>query len=187
MYNLLIRCSKKMYYANALEVNSKNLKKTWAIINEAISNKGPKNPISEIFFNGITINNPFDIAQKFNQFFTSIAANLSTEINPSDLSIDDTPSLPVTLDELLSTINCIQDKKTPDFNNISMHLVKKSIVNISAPLIHIFNCSLTSGRVPDKMKIAKVVPIFKSGNANDINSYRPISLLCTFSKFLRKL
>jgi hypothetical protein len=93
----------------------------------------------------------------------------------------------VTLDELLSTINCIQDKKTPDFNNISMHLVKKSIVNISAPLIHIFNCSLTSGRVPDKMKIAKVVPIFKSGNANDINSYRPISLLCTFSKILEKI
>jgi hypothetical protein len=37
------------------------------------------------------------------------------------------------------------------------------------------------------MKIAKVVPVFKSGNVNDINNYRPISLLCTFSKILEKI
>jgi hypothetical protein len=37
------------------------------------------------------------------------------------------------------------------------------------------------------MKIAKVVPIFKSGCVNDINNYRPISLLCTFSKILEKI
>jgi hypothetical protein len=37
------------------------------------------------------------------------------------------------------------------------------------------------------MKIAKVVPIFKSGNQTDINNYRPISLLCSFSKILEKI
>jgi hypothetical protein len=37
------------------------------------------------------------------------------------------------------------------------------------------------------MKIAKVIPIFKSGNVNDINNYRPISLLCSFSKILEKI
>jgi hypothetical protein len=46
---------------------------------------------------------------------------------------------------------------------------------------------LETGKVPDKMKIAKVIPIFKSGNVNDINNYRPISLLCTFSKILEKI
>jgi hypothetical protein len=96
------------------------LKKTWSILNETINKKSSKNPITEIIFNGVTINNPYDIAQKFNQFFTSVAANLSEEINPSDLLIDDTPvtearfnmsSSPVTLDELVSTINDLQDKK----------------------------------------------------------------------------
>jgi hypothetical protein len=37
------------------------------------------------------------------------------------------------------------------------------------------------------MKIAKVIPVFKSGCVNDINNYRPISLLCTFSKILEKI
>jgi hypothetical protein len=68
-----------------------------------------------------------------------------------------------------------------------MHLLKKIIVNISSPLIHIFNCSLITGIVPEKMKVAKVIPIFKSGNVNDINNYRPISLLCSFSKILEKI
>jgi hypothetical protein len=195
-YNVLVRAAKKLYFANILKINSKNLKKTWSILNEAINKKSSKNPITEIIFNGITINNPYDIAQKFNQFFTSVAANLYEEINPSDLLIDDTPvtearfnmsSSPVTLDELVSTVNDLQDKKTVDFNNISMFLVKKVILNISDPLIHIFNRSLASGKVPDKMKVAKVIPIFKSGNVNDINNYRPISLLCTFSKILEKI
>jgi hypothetical protein len=38
-----------------------------------------------------------------------------------------------------------------------------------------------------KLKIAQVVPIFKSGSHTDINNYRPISLFCSFSKILEKI
>jgi Reverse transcriptase (RNA-dependent DNA polymerase) len=68
-----------------------------------------------------------------------------------------------------------------------MHLVKKSLPLIAEPLIHIFNLSLLQGVVPDKFKIAKVIPVFKSGNPQDMNNYRPISLLCSFSKILEKI
>jgi hypothetical protein len=172
------------------------LKKTWSILNEAINKKGPKNTISEIICNGITINNSFEIAQKFNNFFTSVASSFLNEINPADSEIDITPitdqrfdmsSVPVSIEELELALGNLQDKKTPDLNNISMHLLKKTINSVREPLLHIFNCSLSSGIVPDRMKIAKVVPIFKSGNATDINNYRPISLLCTFSKILEKI
>ncbi len=37
------------------------------------------------------------------------------------------------------------------------------------------------------MKIAKVIPVFKSGEKNNFNNYRPISLLPQFSKVLGKL
>ena len=37
------------------------------------------------------------------------------------------------------------------------------------------------------MKIAKVIPLFKSGSKNDLNNYRPISLLPQLSKILEKL
>ena len=37
------------------------------------------------------------------------------------------------------------------------------------------------------MKIAKVVPLFKSGDKSSFNNYRPISLLSQFSKILEKV
>ena len=36
------------------------------------------------------------------------------------------------------------------------------------------------------MKIAKIVPIFKSGDKTDVTNYKPISLLPVFSKLVEK-
>ena len=58
---------------------------------------------------------------------------------------------------------------------------------ISEPLTHIINVSLDSGIVPDELKIAKVVPIYKAADNTILNNYRPISLLSAFSKVLEKI
>ena len=55
------------------------------------------------------------------------------------------------------------------------------------PLTLIVNQSLGSGIFPNKLKIAKVIPIFKKDDAHLLNNYRPISLLPTISKVLKKL
>ena len=65
--------------------------------------------------------------------------------------------------------------------------MKNSIDHIILPLTHIINQSLATGIVPHDMKIAKVIPIFKSGNKNIFNNYRPISILPAFSKILEKV
>ena len=49
------------------------------------------------------------------------------------------------------------------------------------------NRSFQTGIVPDDMKIAKVVPIYKAADSSLIKNYRPISLLTSFSKLLEKL
>ena len=64
----------------------------------------------------------------------------------------------------------------------------KNVVNeIISPLTYILNQSLSNGKVPDKMKIAKVVQIFKKGHKESLNNYRPIPLLTTISKILERL
>ena len=44
-----------------------------------------------------------------------------------------------------------------------------------------------TGTFPDKMKIARVIPLFKSGDDSTFNNYRPVSLPPQFSKILEKL
>jgi hypothetical protein len=47
--------------------------------------------------------------------------------------------------------------------------------------------SFQSGIIPDRMKIAKVRPLFKKGDRQDVQNYRPISVLTVFSKILERL
>ena len=58
---------------------------------------------------------------------------------------------------------------------------------IITPLHHLINLSLETGYVPREFKIAKVVPVFKSGDKHNYNNYHPISLLSSFSKLMGKV
>ena len=54
------------------------------------------------------------------------------------------------------------------------------------PLTHLINLSLTQGKFPDSLKIAKVVPVFKQGSHMLCTNYRPISVLPALSKIFEK-
>jgi hypothetical protein len=94
---------------------------------------------------------------------------------------------PVTQTEILDSIKQLQPKKSTDINGISMFFLKKVINSIIKPFHHIVHLSLLTGIVPSQLKIAKVVPIFKSGDQTLLDNYRPISLLSNFSKILEKV
>ena len=49
------------------------------------------------------------------------------------------------------------------------------------------NLSVNSGIFPDKLKIAKVLPLFKSGDKFDLVNFRPVSVLVAFSKIFEKI
>ena len=55
------------------------------------------------------------------------------------------------------------------------------------PLLKIFNLSIATGVVPNDFKLAKVIPIFKTGDTQLVTNYRPISILPGFSKLLERL
>ena len=58
---------------------------------------------------------------------------------------------------------------------------------IALPLRHICNLSFRTGIFPDELKIANVVPIFKSGDEMIFSNYRPVSVLPVFSKIIERL
>ena len=52
--------------------------------------------------------------------------------------------------------------------------------------MHLLNLSISTNSFPNHWKIAKVTPLHKGGARNDINNYRPISVLPILSKILEK-
>ena len=65
-------------------------------------------------------------------------------------------------------------------------LLKDAATIIAPALTHIVNMSLISGIVPSDFKCGPIVPIYKSGPQNNIDNYRPITILPTVSEILEK-
>lgn len=65
-------------------------------------------------------------------------------------------------------------------------LIKEVSTPLTPILAAIFNNSFASGKFPSTLKLAKVIPVYKTGASDDVGNYRPISLLSVFSKLLEK-
>jgi hypothetical protein len=65
-------------------------------------------------------------------------------------------------------------------------MLKDCAKYISGPLYYVINLSIKSCTVPSLWKIAKIVPIYKSGNANLLENHRPISVLPVLSKIIER-
>jgi hypothetical protein len=76
-------------------------------------------------------------------------------------------------------------KSSAGYDEIPDMIVKQCIHTVKKPSTVIINLSLSSGIFPNQMKIAKVRPIFKKGQKQNIENYRPILILSGFQKFLK--
>ena len=130
------------------------------------------------------------ITKAFNNYFTEIGPNLASKIisgvNPMSYissSIENSMFLPHIYEIEISTII---KNSSPGWDNIPPVLLKSCITSYIKPLTYIVNKSFETGMFPDPMKLAKIVPIFKSGDKKIISNYRPISVLTFFSKFFEK-
>ena len=77
--------------------------------------------------------------------------------------------------------------KSTGYDNISYNAIRPIFHFITKPLKHIFNLSISTGIFPDSLKVARITPIFKSGDVTMMSNYRPISVLPCFSKILEKI
>ena len=88
----------------------------------------------------------------------------------------------VTDNQISKIIDCLHNKSSAGDDYISQKLIKKIKTPLVPVLRKLINMSIKDTTYPDILKIAKVIPIHKSGSKNNCSNYRPISLLSTFNK-----
>src|SRR5688572_15107072 len=139
---------------------------------------------------------PEEIANKFNSYFTEIAEILSKKIPDPISPFEDYLSPPTinsfgleetTPEEIIRLNRTIRLSHSKGIDDIDPFVASPSIANIARPLSEIVNCSFNTGIFPNALKIAKVVPIFKRGEKSDVANYRPISVLPFFAKIFENL
>jgi potassium voltage-gated channel Eag-related subfamily H protein 8 len=141
---------------------------------------------------------PLKIATEFNSFFTRVGKQISNSIPEVAKAPEDyvnynrrIPNMQLgntTPAHVKKVIANFQPKSSCDINGQSTKMIKAISSEISVPLAHIFNLSLSHTCIfPDKLKNCRVIPIFKAGDQMDVDNYRPISLLSSISKVLEKI
>lgn len=166
-------------------------KKAWEIINKECNSKKSQN--ISLCRNRINIENTAEICNIFNNHFVNsvkiIADDLALVGKVRDYSrfTDKTFFLgPVTKSEVISVIKSVADKKSAGMDRIPCYLLKNIADNIAEPLTDIINEAFVTGIFPDKLKLARVIPIFKKNDPTCVKNYRPVSLLSVFSKVIEK-
>lgn len=196
VFNKVMRASKKLYFSQNLSKNRKNPKKTWDLLREVMGTLNGNPKVSDIKIGQNTISDPREIAEQFNKHFVGACREISdsvpkTNITPeSFLTDDDSPDLEfgkTSPAHVRGIIKLLKSKSSTDINGISMKLLKFVSEEISTPLSHVFNLSLSKGKFPELLKGGKVVPVHKGGQEQLCDNYRPIALLNTISKILEKI
>jgi hypothetical protein len=197
IYQRVIRAAKCQYFVSKLEQNAANPKKTWQTLNEILGKAKKSDTVENLCVGGVNVSDPRDIANHFNEFFTSVGQTISESVSqiatpPEEFvnygrRIPDMRLTNTTPEHVLKTIQKFQPKPSTDVHGVSTKMIKLIGPEIAIPLSHIFNLSLLTGNFPSKLKQCRVVPIFKAGNHLDCDNYRPISLLSSISKILEKI
>ena len=128
-----------------------------------------------------------------NEFFTTIGSKLADAVPPSNKEYF-VPKFEKTMvpnytnqHETSKFLAKMKNKKNSGHDGISNEILKCCSPVIEIYLTNCFNNCIEKQFFPNSLKIAKVIPLYKKGNANDPGNYRPICLLSSLSKVFEKL
>jgi len=145
------------------------MKQTWKTINDIIGRGKTKDAKKKFKTDsGSHITNPQEITNHFNNFFVNIGPDLASNIRNSGKDYFDYLSnplsnsmymKPIVQTEIIKIIDKFKPNKSAGHDDIGNFIVKRVANEIVQPLTSIFNLSLSTGTVPQNLKIAKVIPI----------------------------
>ena len=190
--------AKCKYYADQFEKNKSNIRHTWSTTKEILSKKRNKKDFPNYFkLSDQHISDPMAMANHFNIFFANIGPELSKNHHSnSEKSVSSYMKQTIISSFNFECVNSeivekiileLSSKNSCGSDGLSTNFLKRISKIIAAPLSVIINQSLVTGIFPDRLKIAKVIPLFKKGDDHVFDNDRPISLLSSISKVVEKI
>ena len=187
--------AEREHYNKLLSENKNNLKKIWQILKEIINRNQRSSISSRFMINNQIVINKQTIADGFNSFYINVGPTLAKNIP----NVNKTPCSfikrsfnhtmhvdPVTSEEICKTIINLK-MGSPGYDNINSKVFKTTARHCVIPITHLVNLSVTTGIFPDELKIARVIPVFKSEDALLFSNYRPVSVLPVLSKIFERI
>ena len=194
MLRLIIRRSKKKYYADQFSRHANDPRRLWLNLREVTQTQKckPKLPV-QFDINGSLTEDQHVIAKEFNEYYSQVGPNLDSALGPCNIDpisyLADTMPLgtmsflPVTPSCLLNVVHNLKETGA-GVDGISAKLLKMLIPSITFEVTHLVNICLMKGVFPSIFKQALIIPIYKAGPRTTFSNYRPISILPVFSKVL---
>ena len=189
-----------MYFHKYFEENLKNSKKVWEGINNLLGRKNKAHKVitslkcprtKQVSYNSS------EFPDVMNKYFSSVGYNLASKMPyPFEHFSEYLPQLnspgsfffnPVSSSEIELEIMTIPQNKAHGLYSFPTHILRSAKHIISQPFSVLLDKLLEHGIYPTKLKLAKVIPIYKSDDPSDPSNYRPISLLSVFNRIFEKM
>ena len=177
--NLCIQNAKKYYYAREFTKYKGDIRKTWDTLKDILNKKKGKSKFPTYFLSeNEHVSGAAQKLANFNEYFTNIGPDLTCSINISNKAPFDSylntpcPNSSVfqytNPTDIAKIIGQLKPQSSAGYYNISSKLLKEITDSISCPLSKIINQSLCTGIFPSKLKLAKVIPLYKKTMRNNL-------------------
>ena len=194
----MLRKAEDTYYKELVDSDNQTLFKLWDIFGRIInpSKTRKKNNIPKLIINNKILFEDKDMANAMNNHFCTVGERLASQFPKNDKGYsnylpprnDVTFSLhSVAHEEVLKEIEQLNSKKSAGADNLSPKLLKECKYIFAKLFTHIINLSFTNAVVPDELKTAKVIPLYKKNEKYKPENYRPRSLLSNLNKIMEKI
>lgn len=193
--NDLLRKLRIAYEKDEFVKSRNNPKATWNVIKTITHTNTTKIPCTDLLK---ICGTPEDSVNLVNRYFAEVGSKLAEKIPSEQPQIPEAPYCPgsqcnsfvlqeVDETEVEKVILTLRTDTAVGWDNISTRMVKASRKFLVPVITHICNLSITTGVFPKAFKKALIHPIYKSGDGDCVNNYRPISVLSAMSKILERI
>ena len=191
-----IREAKAKHYKSRLNDCKGDSGATWKVVRDMVPGLGNKR-------SNTSFDDPSKKAEEFNQYFANVGENAfhksqegieddirTRELRNSNQHLLNTPKFrpqPVDVNTVILVFKDLHKTNSYGSDGIPYVYLKDAFPVLALYVTIIINTSIVTGLFPKLWKYPYVVPLFKSGDVDEVGNYRPISLLPVLSKLLEKI